>query len=80
MARTRLAEWLGKIASDDSTAADVDSYDDYALLLDAVRGIRWPARSAVRGGIPGAHTSRLREFLRNSPSIGRIGRATIRGE
>ena len=37
-----------------------DSYDEYAPLLDAVRGIRWPARSAVRGGIPGAHTSRLR--------------------
>ena len=37
-----------------------ESYDDYAALLDAVRGIRWPARSAVRGGIPGAHTSRLR--------------------
>ena len=36
-----------------------DSYDDYAPLLDAVRGIRWPARSVVRGGIPGAHTSRL---------------------
>ena len=36
------------------------SYDDYAALLDAVRGIRWPARSAVRGGIPGAHASRLR--------------------
>ena len=36
-----------------------DSYDDYAALLDAVRGIRWPARSVVRGGIPGAHTSRL---------------------
>jgi uncharacterized protein (DUF58 family) len=35
-------------------------YDEYAALLDAVRGIRWPARSAVRGGIPGAHTSRLR--------------------
>jgi uncharacterized protein (DUF58 family) len=33
---------------------------DYATLLDAVRGIRWPARSSVRGGIPGAHTSRLR--------------------
>src|SRR5512141_683350 len=33
---------------------------DYATLLDAVRGIRWPARSQVRGGIPGAHTSRLR--------------------
>ena len=33
---------------------------DYAALLDAVRGIRWPARAAVRGGIPGAHTSRMR--------------------
>jgi uncharacterized protein (DUF58 family) len=33
---------------------------DYATLLDAVRAIRWPARSQVRGGIPGAHTSRLR--------------------
>ena len=37
-----------------------ESYDEYAALLDAVRGIRWPARSAVRSGIPGAHTSRLR--------------------
>src|SRR5688572_5394934 len=34
--------------------------DDYAALLDAVRGIRWPAWRAVRGGSPGAHTSRLR--------------------
>src|SRR5687768_7817524 len=42
------------------TAVSVDSYDQYAALLDQVRGIRWPARSAVRGGIPGAHTSRLR--------------------
>ena len=33
---------------------------DYAALLDAVRGLRWPARAAVRGGIPGAHTSRMR--------------------
>src|SRR5512138_1663490 len=33
---------------------------DYAALLDSVRGIRWPARFAVRGGIPGAHASRLR--------------------
>jgi len=33
---------------------------DYAALLDSVRGIRWPARAAVRGGIPGAHTSRMR--------------------
>jgi uncharacterized protein (DUF58 family) len=42
------------------TAAVAESYDEYASLLDAVRGIRWPARSSVRGGIPGAHTSRLR--------------------
>lgn len=33
---------------------------DHADLLDAVRGIRWPSRSVVRGGMPGAHTSRLR--------------------
>ena len=42
------------------TATQIDGYDEYAALLDAVRGIRWPARTAVRGGIPGAHTSRLR--------------------
>ena len=42
-------------------AADVvESYDEYAPLLDAVRGIRWPSRRVVRGGMPGAHTSRLR--------------------
>jgi uncharacterized protein (DUF58 family) len=33
---------------------------DLAALLDALHGMRWPARSAVRGGIPGAHGSRLR--------------------
>ena len=33
---------------------------DFAALLDSVRAIRWPARFAVRGGIPGAHTSRMR--------------------
>ena len=42
------------------TAVADDTSDEYATLLDAVRGIRWPARSSVRGGIPGAHTSRLR--------------------
>ena len=36
-----------------------NAYDEYAALLDAVRGIRWPARGVVRGGIPGAHMSRL---------------------
>jgi uncharacterized protein (DUF58 family) len=60
MARTRRAGWLGGIAVDDSAADASESYDEYAELLDAVRGIRWPARSPVRGGIPGAHTSRLR--------------------
>ena len=54
---------------------------DYALLLDSVRGIRWAARSAVRGGIPGAHTSRMRgtsaEFTEYRPyrqgdDLGRI--------
>jgi uncharacterized protein (DUF58 family) len=42
------------------TASANEGYDEYAALLDAVRGIRWPARTAVRGGIPGAHASRLR--------------------
>lgn len=41
-------------------AAALLEESDYATLLDSVRGIRWPARSAVRGGIPGAHTSRMR--------------------
>ena len=42
------------------TADANEAYDEYALLLDAVRGIRWPARAVVRGGMSGAHTSRLR--------------------
>ena len=41
------------------TGESPEAYDEYAALLDAVRGIRWPARAVVRGGIPGAHTSRL---------------------
>jgi uncharacterized protein (DUF58 family) len=54
---------------------------DFAALLDSVRAIRWPARFAVRGGIPGAHTSRLRgisaEFTEYRPyrqgdDLGRI--------
>ena len=32
----------------------------YASLLDAVRGIRWPARGPVAAAPPGAHHSRLR--------------------
>ncbi len=32
----------------------------YGALLDAVRGVRWPARRPVPGGAPGAHQSRTR--------------------
>ena len=32
----------------------------YASLLDAVRGVRWPARGPVAAAPPGAHHSRLR--------------------
>jgi uncharacterized protein (DUF58 family) len=32
----------------------------YGALLDAVRGVRWPARRPVPGGAPGAHASRTR--------------------
>ena len=34
--------------------------DDYGALLDALRGVRWPARRATAGGVPGAHHSRMR--------------------
>jgi uncharacterized protein (DUF58 family) len=33
---------------------------DYALLLDQVRALRWPARRRVGGNLPGAHRARLR--------------------
>jgi uncharacterized protein (DUF58 family) len=54
---------------------------EFAALLDTVRGIRWPARAAVRGGVPGAHLSRMRgtsaEFTEYRPyrqgdDLGRI--------
>lgn len=32
----------------------------YGPLLDSLRGVRWPARRAVAGGLPGAHLSRRR--------------------
>lgn len=32
----------------------------YGALLDAVRGVRWPARRPVPGGVPGAHQARSR--------------------
>ena len=33
---------------------------DYGPLLDALRGLRWPARRAVGAALPGAHRSRQR--------------------
>ena len=54
---------------------------DFAALLDSLHGMRWPARSAVRSGIPGAHHSRMRgtsaEFTEYRPyrqgdDVGRI--------
>jgi len=63
-----------------TTQGPVDT-PDFATLLDSVRGVRWPARTAVRGGIPGAHTSRMRgtsaEFTEYRPyrqgdDLGRI--------
>src|ERR671939_757841 len=32
----------------------------YGPLLDALRGVRWPARGSVVGGVAGAHHSRMR--------------------
>ncbi|HEU4565419.1 MAG TPA: DUF58 domain-containing protein, partial [Gemmatimonadaceae bacterium] len=31
----------------------------YGALLDALRGVRWPARRPVRGTTTGAHASRM---------------------
>lgn len=43
----------------------------FAELLDAVRGVRWPANIRLRSGNPGAHASRLRgasaEFMEYRP-------------
>lgn len=75
-----MARWKDGSESASGRAAR-GAVPDYAELLDSVRGIRWPARSAVRGGIPGAHTSRMRgtsaEFTEYRPyrqgdDLGRI--------
>src|SRR6478735_9542423 len=55
-----MARWREASAESMTPSVARDAAPDYAALLDAVRGIRWPARTAVRGGIPGSHTSRLR--------------------
>ena len=76
-----MALW-GEGGRDSGAAHDkIPVTPDFAALLDSVRGIRWPARLAVRGGIPGAHTSRMRgisaEFTEYRPyrqgdDLGRI--------
>lgn len=64
-----------------TTRVTVGEPPDLGTLLDGIRGIHWPARTAVRGGIPGAHTSRMRgtsaEFTeyrryRQGDDLGRI--------
>ena len=56
------------------TSAELEEtrqYEQYSALLDDLRGLRWPARAAVRGGLAGAHTSRMRgsaaEFMEYRP-------------
>src|SRR5687767_6277948 len=76
-----MARWNEGAREPAATRDTRDDVPDFAALLDSVRGIRWPARSAVRGGIPGAHTSRMRgtsaEFTEYRPyrqgdDLGRI--------
>ena len=55
-----MARWRDKSGESANAGSAGAAMPDFASLLDSVRGIRWPARSAVRGGIPGAHTSRMR--------------------
>src|SRR6476620_10338881 len=55
-----MARWRESGSESPSARSVREAVPDYAALLDSVRGIRWPARAAVRGGIPGAHTSRMR--------------------
>jgi uncharacterized protein (DUF58 family) len=55
-----MARWREATGETTTPRVARDAAPDFAALLDSVRGIRWPARAAVRGGIPGAHTSRMR--------------------
>ena len=41
-------------------AADSPQTESRGALLDAIRGVKWPALRAVAGALPGAHHSRLR--------------------
>ena len=39
---------------------DASHAESRGSLLDAVRGVKWPALRAVTGALPGAHQSRMR--------------------
>src|SRR5688572_3109742 len=76
-----MARWREGRHDSANAGGPAESSPDFAALLDSVRGIRWPAWRAVRGGIPGAHTSRMRgssaEFTEYRPyaqgdDLGRI--------
>jgi uncharacterized protein (DUF58 family) len=41
-------------------AREASSNETRSSLLDAIRGVKWPALRAVAGALPGAHHSRLR--------------------
>ena len=43
-----------------ATATREGTAGTYGTLLDQLRGVRWPARRATAGGVPGAHHSRMR--------------------
>ena len=40
--------------------AETSDAESRGSLLDAIRGVKWPALRAVSGALPGAHHSRLR--------------------
>src|SRR5688500_19112907 len=40
--------------------SDASQAESRGALLDAVRGVKWPALRAVAGAMPGAHHSRMR--------------------
>lgn len=50
----------GTARPDYRAAGDSPASETRGSLLDAIRGVKWPALRAVAGALPGAHHSRLR--------------------
>jgi hypothetical protein len=46
------------------SGADAAGFDTRGALLDALRGVKWPALRAATGALPGVHHSRLRGAAR----------------